>query len=316
MSPRNPGFAWGSRCERGVRKTNEDAVLSTPLPDGRWLAAVADGMGGLASGGTASRTALKALQDGLEAGRSLVQSVDEANRAVFQSGGDERTGTTLVAALFDGQRVRIVNVGDSRAYLFGPLGLVQVTRDHTFGAEATERGGVAARAVATSRWGATLTRSLGPAERVDVDEFGPLSLDAGVQVLLCSDGVHGVLGNHEIEGCLESGGSPDRIVDGLVALSRERGSRDNLSAVLVRWVPERAPREGRGTVPHSGGVPTLREEPDVPGGVRSRASARWDPAHLARRAPRARKRKPGVLRAVLVVLALTGLALLMLALLP
>lgn len=426
-----------SDSRRGARKANEDAVLSASLSDGRWLAAVADGMGGLRDGEMASRTALAALRNGLEKGQSLVRAVEEANQAVFRQSQGGGMGTTLVAALFDGGRVRIANVGDGRAYLLGRVGLVQVTRDHTHAADAAARGGAAAREVATSRWAGTLTRSLGSGETVEVDEFGPLALEDGIQVLLCSDGVHGVLGDDEIESCLQGDSSPERTVERLLAHGLERGSRDNLSAVVVRCGLEEpsardadpAPRPGSGTVrrgpgvsdpagPHARPDPAVREQgpsrsfvvsdpapreaganasferpdaagpepgpdeefelpdppeepgpeaefelpdppeepgsetefelPDPPeepgpaaelelpdpgpgepgpddasegapspigGDAPSPGTARWDPARLARRAPRSRRRKPGTLRAFLVVLGLAAGVLVMLALL-
>lgn len=339
MNSRSSPFSAASRSESGLRAVNEDAVLSMPLPDGRWLAAVADGMGGLHEGEAASRTALDALRRGVEGGHDLVEAVLDANRAVVRGSPAKAMGTTLVAALFEGGRVRIANVGDSRAYLLGRPGLVQVTRDHTFGAEAAGRDEAVAREVAASRWGGTLTRSLGSSETVEVDEFGPLLLEDGIRVLLCTDGVHGALDDREIQDCLRDEPSVDGTVRRLLALALERGSQDNLSAVVVQndrlptarsRTPVAAPPQEAGTVRHGGGVPEPgAPEPRAPeiepagpeGGGRGReegrpAAASWDPARLARRAPRRRKRKPGTLGNVLVVLMLAGTALLILMLLP
>lgn len=324
MSHHPPRLVSAKRSERGVRPTNEDEVLSTALPDGRWLAALADGMGGLHDGDTASRTALDALRRGLEEGRTLPAAVEEANRAVLRNGRGRPTGTTLVAALFDEDGVRIANVGDSRAYLLGPVGLVQVTRDHTFAAEAADQEDPAARSVASSRWGGTLTRSLGSSETVEVDQFGPLALEGGLRLLLCSDGVHGILSDEEMERCLGDARSPEAAVERLVDLALERGGQDNLSAVVVEPVSPEGPTEDPGTVrpghgvPEPGGTPVTKPSRDTPRAEARRpgASAPWDPARLVRRAPRRRRRKPGTLQTVLVILALVGLVLLMMVFLP
>lgn len=243
MSSGDPPILSAAQSDRGVRETNQDSVVSAVLPDGRWLAAVADGMGGLEDGEVASRTAVRVLVDRLSRGASLLGAVEEANRTVFRESRGRPMGTTLVAALLDGPRLRIANVGDSRGYLHGPAGLVQVTRDHTFGAEAVRHDTATGGEVAASRWGTTLTRSLGAAEVVEVDEFGPYSLEPGVQVLLCSDGVHGVLPDDTIEGCLAEAPGVDAAVERLMGLALERGSRDNVSAIILQR-GTRDPREG------------------------------------------------------------------------
>jgi serine/threonine protein phosphatase PrpC len=332
------------RTERGARPVNEDSVLCRSLADGRWLAAVADGMGGMQAGQLASRTAIDALLEMITRGVDLVRAVEAAHEAILERGTHRPMGTTLVAALIDGRGLEIASVGDSRAYLLGPAGLVQVTRDHTFGAEAAERGVAGAEHVIDTRWGRALTRSLGTEESLEVDRFGPFRLDDGVRLLLCSDGVHGVLTDDTIERCLN--GVPDlgSAVDRLIDAALEEGSEDNLSAVVVQFgAVNGSERMGqvddvpRNHVPMEmaveeaaaekvafddtaaeGSAPPVRPAPEVqPPPVRfgslpstaSRASepadpGPWDLATLVARSHNPMRRKPGRLQAMMLVVAL------------
>ena len=279
------------QTEPGLRPVNEDAVVSRRLPDGRWFAAVADGMGGLQAGEMASRTAVEVMLREVGNGSDLVAAVETAHRAILHEADGRPMGTTVVAALVDQRGLSIASVGDSRAYLLGPAGLVRVTKDHTVGAEAGERGeSVIGDVVADSRWGRALTRSLGSAEPLRVDRFGPFRLEEGIRVLLCSDGVHEVLPDEVIEAFLRGPSDIDVTVRRLVDASLDRGSRDNVSAVLLRSAgaagrPERLlPLEAAGDV---------TADPEG-----------WDLAALVARSHNPMRRKPGRLNAVLLVVGL------------
>ncbi len=189
--------SWNT--DQGRRPTNQDAVVVRSLPDGRELAAVCDGMGSHRSGGVASHTALDALVEHLSGGGTLLDAVQYANRAVLRAAAEseERVGmaTTLVAMLREGDRYSIANVGDSRAYRMDPDGLHQLTTDHSFMAEAVQQGRMSEDEAARSPFRNAITRSLGAGPELEVDLLQDLDATVPHLVVLCSDGVHGVLGH-------------------------------------------------------------------------------------------------------------------------
>ena len=222
----------GSHSDKGPRENNEDTVLSIVLSDGRWLVAVADGMGGLAKGELASKTALGALYRHLSAGDRFAEALSKAGSAVFEEAEGENMGTTLVAALFTGPMAEIANVGDSRAYHLDPLGLVQVTEDHTIGQEASKEEFVSAEEL-DSPWAGALSRYLGAEREVTPDFFGPLELHEGGWFLLCSDGLHRVLSPDRMERLLREETDPAKAAKRIVKEALEAGTWDNVSVALV-----------------------------------------------------------------------------------
>ena len=234
----------GHHTHQGPRDTNQDTVLSILLPDDRWLVAVADGMGGLEEGELASKTALGALYKSLLAGTDLLEAVREANAAVGREAGGRTMGTTLVAALISGRRAEIVNVGDSRAYQSDLLGLIQVTQDHTMAYEASRDGIIpmVGSEDESSPWGSALARYLGAGPEVEVDRFGPLDLLEGGWLLLCSDGLHGVMSLDEIDSFLVERADAQEAALGLVEAALEQKTGDNVSVALVHW-PDSSPAQ-------------------------------------------------------------------------
>jgi len=230
-------FLIGHHTHPGPRETNQDTVLSIELPEGRWLLAVADGMGGLEEGELASKTALGALYRSLSDGSDLVDAVHHANTAVNKEAQGRVMGTTLVAALLSGRQAEIVNVGDSRAYNSDLLGLLQVTRDHTMAEEAARDGSLAEDQLDTdsSRWANALARYLGAADEVEVDRFGPLELLEGGWLLLSSDGLHGVMSLDEIDACLKGQTDAEGAATELVEEALARQTGDNVSVALACW---------------------------------------------------------------------------------
>ena len=235
-------FVFGEKTHQGPRKVNQDTTLSIKLPDERWLLAVADGMGGLEEGGLASQTALGALYRSLSKGADLLTAANDANQAVIKEAEGRMMGTTLVAALIDGTSAEIINVGDSRAYCSDSLGLIQITQDHTMAAEAALDPTVLADELETgpSRWAGALARYLGAEDRVKVDRFGPMEMIEGGWLLLCSDGLHGVMAERELGTFFQEHTDAERAACGLVDQALERNTGDNISAVVAHW-PERLP---------------------------------------------------------------------------
>jgi serine/threonine protein phosphatase PrpC len=250
MTVTSKTYLFGCHTDRGPRDTNQDAVLSTELPGGRWLVAVADGMGGLEAGDLASRTALQVFRESLKAGLGLEEAVQKANSAVFQEAQGIPTGTTLVAALTSDQGIEIVNVGDSRAYHLDPMGFVQITRDHTMAEEAARLGTDLGGQAASAAWAGSLARFLGEGDTVQADRFGPVDLHEGGWLLLCSDGLHGVLSADDLELCLLKESDPTEGAAHLVAAALEANTLDNVSVALI-YRPEKETQPApAGTIPY------------------------------------------------------------------
>lgn len=238
-----------------VRSNNEDSHLvldlsQSPLAAGGplKLVAVADGLGGHAAGGTASRMAVDCLKDSFtgpmaarlssrdEALAMLRRSFLEANNCIHTAGAQpgkvRGMGTTLVAAVIGGDFVDVCNVGDSRAYVLALNGdLRQVTKDHSWEAEYADQfqEGTAELAGATN----LLTRALGPQRLVEADDFSE-NIDAGEVLLLCSDGLSKMIPHAEIAGILHTAGSLSDAVDELVKTANDNGGEDNITVVAAR----------------------------------------------------------------------------------
>src|SRR6266545_2206013 len=210
----------GAMTDMGrMRKNNEDRYLIA----GR-LAAVADGMGGHRAGEVASAIAMEELATlehagpwptPAEAGEALRAVFLAANRRIRETAAKdaefEGMGTTLVALLEDGDSVHLANVGDSRAYLLRNGELSQVTVDHTLVQELIDEG------------------RLRP---VEVDLF-TYKLLSGNRLLLCSDGLSGVVDEHRIRNVLLRVPEPQRAAEKLVAMANEGGGPDNITVVVL-----------------------------------------------------------------------------------
>jgi PPM family protein phosphatase len=313
----------GARTEAGPRPENQDAVLAVELEGGSVLVAVADGMGGLGAGAEASRRVLERLEAAVRRGDDLVPAIHEAHRAVQALAETDAAGSTVVAALLGPDGVRLAHVGDSRAYQFGAMGLVPLTRDHTVAAEAEERGELAAREVAESRWGGTLSRALGSEGEVEVEVVDLPPVDAGGWLVLTSDGVHGPLAAEEIERLLAGAPTAASAAEELVRAALANGAEDNVSAVVVHRARVGASSEPVRRPAPRPPAPAL----DVPSGparsearpptarrtrhVGKRGPARMDPrtlvARSTNRSPRRRWPLPGIFVTVMVVAVLLAL---------
>jgi protein phosphatase len=247
-SPRAIAYRGGYHTDRGLlRERNEDSMLPpTTVPAGdddvALLAAVADGVGGLADGDVASGAAIAALRDAFrpespaDVGSALLLAAVAAGTAVdeINSSRDDaaRTGSTLVAAALCDGLAHLAHVGDSRAYLFRGLRLRALTRDHTVVADAVSTGAMSEQEAKTSPIRNVLTRGLG-AENSDVDVSKPMRLRLGDRILLCSDGVHGVVPAAVIQHTLERDADPQCAAERLIQHAIDHGAPDNATAVVI-----------------------------------------------------------------------------------
>jgi PPM family protein phosphatase len=228
----------GSATDIGqVREGNEDSYLIVEP-----LYAVADGMGGHRGGEVASSMALETVQGMFERREgSLAEQVAEANRAVFDRSQSDRKvsgmGTTLTAAQLDGNRVHLVHVGDSRAYLLRGGELTQITEDHTLVHRMVVEGEISEEEAETHPHRSILTRALGVDQNIQVDE-GDLEVAPGDRLLLCTDGLTGMVPEGEIREILLESLDPQEAVDKLVKVANRAGGIDNITAVILDFADD------------------------------------------------------------------------------
>jgi len=225
-----------------VSKSNEDSLH---VDEQLGLFIVADGMGGHNAGEIASNIAVQkiaaAVRDGLASGEKvssiILEAVAAANRAIFFTAASDpwwtEMGTTVVMALFHGERVAISHVGDSRAYMIKNGSIEQLTEDHTFVAEWVKEGSITLEQARTHQARHGLTMALGIDEEVDPviteREWSPHG-----SLLLCSDGLTEVLKDSEILDILAKATDPQQACDALVNAANEKGGPDNITVIVIR----------------------------------------------------------------------------------
>ena len=220
-----------------VREGNEDSYLVVEP-----LYAVADGMGGHRGGEVASSLALETVQGMFERREgSLAEQVAGANRAVFDRSQNDRRvsgmGTTLTAAQVDGNRVHLVHVGDSRAYLLRGNELTQITEDHTLVHRMVMEGEISEEEAETHPHRSILTRALGVDQNIQVDE-GDLDVGSGDRLLLCTDGLTGMVPEGQIREILLETRDPQEAVDKLVKVANRAGGIDNITALILDFAED------------------------------------------------------------------------------
>lgn len=214
-----------------VRKVNEDRVLDLPA---RNLWAVADGMGGHHAGDVAAQIAVDALNDLAALGRRIgvdevIAALQGANAAIRQrfASADRSSGTTVVAALLDDDRLDILWAGDSRAYRSRNGHLELLTRDHSLVQEMVDAGTLASSAAAGHPNANVITRALGVGSDLVIDRL-TTSVRPGDHILLCSDGVSRTLGDS-----LAPQARIDTLAQSVLDDALARDGSDNASVVLI-----------------------------------------------------------------------------------
>ena len=218
-----------------VRKDNQDSGYA-----GEHLLVIADGVGGAARGDIASSTAVQILRrlddtpsdDLLEAlAGAIHRAHDRIAELVEEDPELEGTSTTVTVALFDGNRIGVGHVGDSRGYLLRDGELSQLTKDHTFVQSLIDEGRITEEEARTHPHRNLILRAVDGVHETDPDLF-MLELAPGDRILLCSDGASGVLDNDRLADILGTG-TVDYAVVELVRASLDAGSTDNITCVVA-----------------------------------------------------------------------------------
>ena len=229
------------------RERNEDRIWvqdDSRDPAGATLLIVADGMGGAAAGNIASREAVQeasrvfyeAADVVLPIADRLRRALEQANARVHQAGETNPSysgmGSTMVAAAIHDGSLWVANVGDSRCYVIRDGTAIQITQDHSWVAEQFRAGRMSEEEASRHSNRNVITRVLGESPSVSVDLFEERSLEDGDAILLCSDGLSGVVDDGDIATIVQAF-PPERAVRNLVALANDRGGPDNISVILA-----------------------------------------------------------------------------------
>jgi protein phosphatase len=230
------GLRYAALSDVGrVRKDNQDSGYASSH-----LLVVADGVGGAARGDVASSTAIAALRrlDGLTEGDPLEALAGAIHRAhdkiaelVEQDPELDGTSTTVTSALFDGHRLAVAHIGDSRGYLLRDGTLSQLTKDHTFVQSLIDEGRITEVESRTHPHRNLILRAVDGVHETDPDLFY-VELAPGDRLLLCSDGASGVLDPDRLADILGTG-SVDYAVVELIRAALEAGSSDNVTCVVA-----------------------------------------------------------------------------------
>ncbi|MDH7487089.1 MAG: Stp1/IreP family PP2C-type Ser/Thr phosphatase [Anaerolineae bacterium] len=258
--PVSATFLVGRRSDPGqVRELNEDSLLTLELewvlqsvsePTG--LYAVADGMGGHSAGEVASALAIRTLGHAVwskimlpvaeekaqaepDYGALLKEACLEANRAVHERARQTRSdmGTTLVAALMIGSKAYIANVGDSRAYRVNPQEIRQITTDHSLVERLIATEQITREEARTHPQASVIYRTIGDKSQVEVDIFEQI-LGRDEWLVLCSDGLHGMVEDARIQQVLMTSLHPQGACEELVRLANLAGGVDNITVIVVQ----------------------------------------------------------------------------------
>jgi PPM family protein phosphatase len=231
------------------RENNEDSYIYwEPTEDtdfhrkGR-LAIVADGMGGHEGGQEASRIAVEAIQAAYEADSGdpqsgLLKGFRQAHDQVIRYASDHLQlrgmGTTATAIAVNENLLSFAHIGDSRLYRIHGKDISRLTRDHSYVGRLFENGVISAQEAEVHPQRHILTAALGTGPEIPPDTpEHPIQLESGDQLLLCTDGLWGLVSDQEIQRIVSSNGVAEACGK-LIDAAKQRGGPDNITAILLR----------------------------------------------------------------------------------
>lgn len=241
-------YTFFTKTDPGLaRENNEDSVA---VDETTRLAVLADGMGGYNAGEIASGMATAFIKSEMtrwltEAGktakikeirRALEICVENANRSIYNAASSNAQysgmGTTLVVGVFQGAKLVLGHIGDSRCYRLRAGEFTQITRDHSLLQEQIDAGLLTVEQAATSTYKNLVTRALGVDDTVML-ELNEYDVEVGDIYLMCSDGLSDMVEDPEIGSVLLGQQSMDQMAEQLVAVANDHGGRDNISVLLA-----------------------------------------------------------------------------------
>jgi serine/threonine protein phosphatase PrpC len=246
------GYGWDTGL---LRKLNEDSIFFTSFEikthlgmASAGLFAVADGMGGHNAGEVASNLAVKTffseclggLLDRSPAAPLVVMSdaFNRANSSVIEAAEDRELhgmGTTLTAALIIDHDLYVAHIGDSRCYIINTRETLQITRDHSVVQQLVDTGKITQEEARKHPRRNEITRVLGYSGD-SIPDLLQVKLYSGDNILVCSDGLCGVLPQEKITEAVLSSPGPNQACAELVAEANLAGGPDNISVIIARPV--------------------------------------------------------------------------------
>nr|NLD40940.1 serine/threonine-protein phosphatase [Actinomycetales bacterium] len=310
-------FHYAARSDVGlVRVNNQDSGYAGPR-----LLVLADGMGGPAGGDIASSVTvahLAPLDEDVPAADDLLpllrESIEAAHDELMERSREDPDlaglGTTCIALLRSGNKIGMVHIGDSRAYLLRDKALTQVTTDHTYVQHLVDTGRITAEDAEVHPNRNMILRALG-------DTAGELTLDESIREalpgdrwLLCSDGLSGMVAAETIEQTMNRFTDPGECADTLVAYALRAGGTDNITVIICDIVDMGEVAQDISTVPQVVGAAANKSLARSRAGESSAARAaaltprEEVPADEEEAPPPRRKRRLGAVVGLLVILAL------------
>jgi len=235
-----------SKTDMGmVRTSNQDAISSGILAEDAAYGVVCDGMGGVNGGQIASRATVECFERRLkkdfrpslsdeDCEKLLLDALKDANDAVLKTSQKDKNlsgmGTTCVAALLSNGTLKLINVGDSRAYIYADGSLNQLTKDHSMVQHLIDIGQISEDEAKSHPQKNIITRAVGTDGQLTADRFvRPFA--QGDMLVLCTDGLSNLVEPAEVARALQEG--PEAACDKLVALANQRGGQDNITILIL-----------------------------------------------------------------------------------
>lgn len=246
-----PGIELGSLTDVGChRENNEDRhQYWEPADDEEFkrkgrLAIVADGMGGYEGGQEASRIAVETIEriyaegNHLDPQSLLIMGIRNAHQRILEYATEnpalQGMGTTCTAIALVGSNLFYAHIGDSRLYLIRSNAISRITRDHSYVGRLVETGLISSVEAESHPHRNILTAALGAgAEIVPECPADPITLEAGDALLLCTDGLWGVVAENEIQ-IVVTNNDPQESCRRLIEIAKEHGGPDNITAMIIR----------------------------------------------------------------------------------
>ena len=245
------GFSAGALVDIGRKRTsNQDEVILCPEAG---FYAVSDGMGGLLYGGKTSQMIQQALPDMMNsalnellkdpspehAAELLAEQVRMISNTIYETGNKDHRphfGATLSGVWLTGSHAVFVNLGDSRGYLLPRYKkkIRQITTDHNVAALLVELGEITKEEARSHPASSSLTQYVGMNAPATPDVF-IREVHPGDRILLCSDGLHGMVDDAMLPAVMRSSASPARVCERLVAKANDNGGRDNISVIYINF---------------------------------------------------------------------------------
>jgi protein phosphatase len=236
-----------------VREINEDSGRLLRPSDPAQVASkgtlvvVADGMGGHSAGEVASQMAADVVSrlyydSPREPGAALKGAVEEANRRIHEAAAADAAkhgmGTTCTALALCAGTAYAAHVGDSRLYMLRAGQLYQLSEDHSAVNEMVKLGIITKEQARTHEDKNVILRALGTTPDVEVSVIEPFAVREGDRYLLCSDGLHDLVLEHEIAAVLTESEDVHAAGERLITMAKERGGHDNITVGIIRIMPE------------------------------------------------------------------------------